>query len=190
MGLKFRIIEWCWSKSVPFYLAVHKDHYENLYCVISGEKTFILIPPTDRPFIPYGKAKFSLVFLLCTIFVLHLGLIFSRSHLHLCCLWLISTQSDMSFGWTFPLLAHKSVWMNAIFQSCPMFQWSKTESVVLNVLVVFFINKMKQLWFCVFTLWPCVELYQPATYKQTQDGSFEIVDEEDSEKVCHSCYTS
>ncbi|XP_067335690.1 bifunctional peptidase and (3S)-lysyl hydroxylase JMJD7 isoform X2 [Channa argus] len=33
---------------------VHKDHYENLYCVVSGEKTFILLPPTDRPFIPYG----------------------------------------------------------------------------------------------------------------------------------------
>ncbi|XP_039993450.1 bifunctional peptidase and (3S)-lysyl hydroxylase JMJD7 isoform X2 [Xiphias gladius] len=33
---------------------VHKDHYENLYCVISGEKNFILLPPTDRPFVPYG----------------------------------------------------------------------------------------------------------------------------------------
>ncbi|XP_072221409.1 bifunctional peptidase and (3S)-lysyl hydroxylase JMJD7 isoform X2 [Leuresthes tenuis] len=33
---------------------VHKDPYENLYCVISGEKHFILLPPTDRPFIPYG----------------------------------------------------------------------------------------------------------------------------------------
>ncbi|TRZ00661.1 hypothetical protein DNTS_013000 [Danionella cerebrum] len=32
---------------------VHKDHYENLYCVISGEKEFILLPPSDRPFIPY-----------------------------------------------------------------------------------------------------------------------------------------
>ncbi|XP_042599193.1 bifunctional peptidase and (3S)-lysyl hydroxylase JMJD7 isoform X2 [Cyprinus carpio] len=32
---------------------VHKDHYENLYCVISGQKDFILLPPTDRPFIPY-----------------------------------------------------------------------------------------------------------------------------------------
>ncbi|KAG8560979.1 hypothetical protein GDO81_015204 [Engystomops pustulosus] len=32
---------------------VHKDHYENLYCVISGEKHFILHPPSDRPFIPY-----------------------------------------------------------------------------------------------------------------------------------------
>ncbi|XP_061553364.1 bifunctional peptidase and (3S)-lysyl hydroxylase JMJD7 isoform X2 [Phycodurus eques] len=33
---------------------VHKDPYENLYCVISGQKDFILLPPTDRPFIPYG----------------------------------------------------------------------------------------------------------------------------------------
>lgn len=34
---------------------MHKDHYENLYCVVSGEKHFILLPPTDRPFIPYGN---------------------------------------------------------------------------------------------------------------------------------------
>ncbi|XP_030633742.1 bifunctional peptidase and (3S)-lysyl hydroxylase JMJD7 [Chanos chanos] len=33
--------------------SMHKDHYENLYCVISGEKKFILLPPSDRPFIPY-----------------------------------------------------------------------------------------------------------------------------------------
>lgn len=38
-----------------FVLAVHKDHYENLYCVISGEKHFLLHPPSDRPFIPYGR---------------------------------------------------------------------------------------------------------------------------------------
>lgn len=37
-----------------FALAVHKDHYENLYCVVSGEKRFLLHPPSDRPFIPYG----------------------------------------------------------------------------------------------------------------------------------------
>nr|XP_054306439.1 bifunctional peptidase and (3S)-lysyl hydroxylase JMJD7 isoform X1 [Pongo pygmaeus] len=36
-----------------FLLAVHKDHYENLYCVVSGEKHFLLHPPSDRPFIPY-----------------------------------------------------------------------------------------------------------------------------------------
>uniref|UniRef100_A0A3Q0SY15 Bifunctional peptidase and (3S)-lysyl hydroxylase JMJD7 n=1 Tax=Amphilophus citrinellus TaxID=61819 RepID=A0A3Q0SY15_AMPCI len=34
--------------------SMHKDHYENLYCVVSGEKHFILLPPTDRPFVPYG----------------------------------------------------------------------------------------------------------------------------------------
>lgn len=38
-----------------FTVSVHKDHYENLYCVVSGEKNFILLPPTDRPFIPYGN---------------------------------------------------------------------------------------------------------------------------------------
>lgn len=38
-----------------FAVSVHKDHYENLYCVVSGEKHFILLPPTDRPFIPYGN---------------------------------------------------------------------------------------------------------------------------------------
>lgn len=27
--------------------SVHKDHYENLYAVINGEKTFVLLPPTD-----------------------------------------------------------------------------------------------------------------------------------------------
>ncbi|XP_056666300.1 bifunctional peptidase and (3S)-lysyl hydroxylase JMJD7-like isoform X3 [Monodelphis domestica] len=32
---------------------LHKDHYENLYCVIAGEKHFLLHPPSDRPFIPY-----------------------------------------------------------------------------------------------------------------------------------------
>ena len=37
------------------YTAVHKDHYENIYCVISGQKTFLLIPPTDQPFVPYGE---------------------------------------------------------------------------------------------------------------------------------------
>lgn len=39
-------------------VSVHKDHYENLYCVVSGEKHFILLPPTDRPFIPYGNHSY------------------------------------------------------------------------------------------------------------------------------------
>nr|CAD7594021.1 unnamed protein product [Timema genevievae] len=33
--------------------SMHKDPYENIYCVVSGYKDFILLPPTDRPWIPY-----------------------------------------------------------------------------------------------------------------------------------------
>ena len=40
--------------TVLLLITVHKDHYENIYCVVSGQKTFILIPPTDQPFVPYG----------------------------------------------------------------------------------------------------------------------------------------
>ena len=31
--------------------SLHKDHYENIYCVLAGEKTFTLFPPTDLPFL-------------------------------------------------------------------------------------------------------------------------------------------
>lgn len=44
-----------WLGEASAVTSMHKDHYENLYCVISGEKKFILLPPTDRPFIPYGE---------------------------------------------------------------------------------------------------------------------------------------
>lgn len=35
------------------FVAAHKDPYENLYCVIYGEKTFTLNPPSDLPGMPY-----------------------------------------------------------------------------------------------------------------------------------------
>uniref|UniRef100_A0A2A4JHT5 Bifunctional peptidase and (3S)-lysyl hydroxylase JMJD7 n=1 Tax=Heliothis virescens TaxID=7102 RepID=A0A2A4JHT5_HELVI len=35
--------------------SMHKDPYENIYCVIDGHKDFILIPPTDLPFVPYKR---------------------------------------------------------------------------------------------------------------------------------------
>ena len=38
-------------------ILVHKDHYENLYCVIKGEKIFTLIPPSDQVHVPYGKKQ-------------------------------------------------------------------------------------------------------------------------------------
>uniref|UniRef100_A0ABI7XWH2 JmjC domain-containing protein n=1 Tax=Felis catus TaxID=9685 RepID=A0ABI7XWH2_FELCA len=42
-----------WLGDVAAVTSLHKDHYENLYCVVSGEKHFVLHPPSDRPFIPY-----------------------------------------------------------------------------------------------------------------------------------------
>uniref|UniRef100_A0A8C5KDY3 Phospholipase A2 n=1 Tax=Jaculus jaculus TaxID=51337 RepID=A0A8C5KDY3_JACJA len=42
-----------WLGEAAAVTSLHKDHYENLYCVISGEKHFLLHPPSDRPFIPY-----------------------------------------------------------------------------------------------------------------------------------------
>lgn len=33
--------------------SMHKDPYENIYCVIDGYKDFILIPPVDLPYVPY-----------------------------------------------------------------------------------------------------------------------------------------
>ena len=36
--------------------SLHKDHYENMYAVVSGQKTFTLLPPTDVAFLaPYTK---------------------------------------------------------------------------------------------------------------------------------------
>lgn len=34
---------------------MHKDPYENIYCVISGYKDFILIPPIDLHCVPRIK---------------------------------------------------------------------------------------------------------------------------------------
>ena len=46
----------CSTLLLMCYCAVHKDNYENIYCVVSGQKTFLLIPPTDQPFVPYGES--------------------------------------------------------------------------------------------------------------------------------------
>lgn len=35
--------------------SLHKDPYENMYCVISGYKDFILIPPTDYAYVLRSK---------------------------------------------------------------------------------------------------------------------------------------
>lgn len=46
-----------WMGQKEAVTSLHKDPYENLYAVISGEKTFTLHPPCDRPFIPYKDYK-------------------------------------------------------------------------------------------------------------------------------------
>lgn len=42
-----------WMGDCRAITSLHKDHYENLYCVICGKKTFTLFPPTDLPYIPH-----------------------------------------------------------------------------------------------------------------------------------------
>ncbi|KAG0723389.1 JmjC domain-containing protein 7 [Chionoecetes opilio] len=44
-----------WMGDERAVTSMHKDHYENIYCVISGCKDFILLPPTDAPWIPYSS---------------------------------------------------------------------------------------------------------------------------------------
>jgi hypothetical protein len=39
--------------------SMHKDPFENIYCVVSGYKDFILHPPTDRPWIPYKRCPLA-----------------------------------------------------------------------------------------------------------------------------------
>lgn len=42
-----------WMGDKRAVTSMHKDHYENLYCVISGTKVFTLLPPSDLPLVPY-----------------------------------------------------------------------------------------------------------------------------------------
>eukprot|EP00038_Savillea_parva_P022088 m.36796 g.36796 ORF g.36796 m.36796 type:complete len:399 (-) comp5442_c0_seq1:45-1241(-) len=40
-----------WLGPASAITSLHKDHYENIYLVLRGEKTFTLFPPTDLPFL-------------------------------------------------------------------------------------------------------------------------------------------
>lgn len=44
-----------WMGDSRAVTSMHKDPYENIYCVIDGYKDFILIPPTDIPYVPYKQ---------------------------------------------------------------------------------------------------------------------------------------
>jgi len=48
----------CLPDAVNFWMgddqavsSIHKDHYENMYCVVKGQKNFTLLPPTDLPYL-------------------------------------------------------------------------------------------------------------------------------------------
>ncbi|XP_018336639.1 jmjC domain-containing protein 7-like [Agrilus planipennis] len=44
-----------WMGDSRAVTSMHKDPYENVYFVIDGYKDFILIPPTELPFVPYEQ---------------------------------------------------------------------------------------------------------------------------------------
>lgn len=46
-----------WMGDERAVTSMHRDHYENVYCVVSGHKDFILLPPTDLPWVPYENYK-------------------------------------------------------------------------------------------------------------------------------------
>lgn len=46
-----------WMGDERAVTSMHRDHYENIYCVVSGHKDFILLPPTDLPWVPYEYYK-------------------------------------------------------------------------------------------------------------------------------------
>ena len=43
-----------WIGNEKAVSSMHKDHYENLFYVLSGEKIFTLCPPSDAPFLSLG----------------------------------------------------------------------------------------------------------------------------------------
>lgn len=56
-----------WIGNQHSQTSFHKDHYENLYAVVTGEKHFLLLPPTDvhRLYIrdyPAANYRYSWVF--------------------------------------------------------------------------------------------------------------------------------
>jgi len=46
-----------WMGDSGAVTSMHKDPYENIYCVVRGQKNIILHPPTDLPWVPYKKYK-------------------------------------------------------------------------------------------------------------------------------------
>ncbi|XP_071449889.1 bifunctional peptidase and (3S)-lysyl hydroxylase Jmjd7 [Hetaerina americana] len=53
-----------WMGDERAVTSMHRDPFENIYCVIRGHKDFILHPPTDLPWLPYATlpaARYQIV---------------------------------------------------------------------------------------------------------------------------------
>lgn len=48
-----------WMGDARAVTSMHRDHYENIYCVVAGQKDFILLPPTDLPWVPYENFQIA-----------------------------------------------------------------------------------------------------------------------------------
>jgi len=46
-----------WMGDSRAVTSMHKDPYENIYCVVRGYKELVLQPPTDLPWVPYRDYK-------------------------------------------------------------------------------------------------------------------------------------
>jgi len=46
-----------WMGDARAVTSMHKDPYENIYCVVRGTKELVLQPPTDLPWVPYRDFK-------------------------------------------------------------------------------------------------------------------------------------
>lgn len=46
-----------WMGDERAVTSTHKDHYENIYCVVRGHKDFMLFPPTDLASLPYVDCR-------------------------------------------------------------------------------------------------------------------------------------
>ena len=97
--LMHELIDLIYIRTCCLY-SVHKDHYENLYCVVTGEKHFILHSAADVPYIPHGE--WSNLCIMCAWTRVHFGgqgvrdilprsltcgMFFSPSNGDVSCLW-------------------------------------------------------------------------------------------------------
>ncbi|XP_053452117.1 bifunctional peptidase and (3S)-lysyl hydroxylase JMJD7 isoform X2 [Nycticebus coucang] len=144
-----------WLGEAAAVTSLHKDHYENLYCVVSGEKHFLLHPPSDRPFIPYGRAEEQVAQGEGRA-ASALGRLMSHCEVWPPCLHCTGVPDPLCLC---ARGAHGLAGLGKGLANSRSFEMSHT-----------------------LLLWAS-ELYTPAIYQLTEEGTFKMVDEEAMEKV-------